>query len=102
MNNIKPDYSTQREKAIQLRLQEELDGKIEVNTPAGRIDLLTNADIIEIKEVSKWKHAIGQVLTYGLYHPSKTKKIYLFGETDQHDIITYAASQYNITVVFIE
>ncbi len=55
-------------------------GKIEVETPAGRIDVLTNTEIIEIKRAIKWKEAIGQILADSTYHPSKQKRIHLFGK----------------------
>ena len=68
------------EKQIQRSLQTLLNGEIEVSCPAGRIDLLTMTEVIEIKIVNKWKSAIGQVLTYGNYYPSRDKRIHLFGK----------------------
>lgn len=68
------------EKQIQLKLQQQLGGDIEVSTAAGKIDLLTSTEVIEIKKVCNWKAAIGQVIVYGFYYPSHTKRIHLFGK----------------------
>ena len=78
--------SAQPEKTIQSRLQSELGGKIEVKTPAGTIDLLTDNKIIEIKMVKSWKAALGQVLIYGEYYPNHLKRIHLFGKISNGDL----------------
>lgn len=71
------------EQKVQLRLQRKLGGSIEVVTPAGKIDLLTSTEIIEIKKVCNWKAAIGQVMVYSLYYPSHQRRIHLFGQYHQ-------------------
>lgn len=53
---------------------------IEVNTPVGKIDILTDKEIIEVKRVSGWKSAVGQILVYGYYYPNHQKRIHLFGK----------------------
>ena len=68
-----------REKHIQVQLAKELGGQMEVETPVGYIDILTPTKIIEVKEISKWKHALGQILSYATYYPNREKCIYLFG-----------------------
>jgi len=78
--------SDQPEKIIQLRLQSELGGEIEVKTPAGPIDLLTDNKIIEIKKVRNWKAALGQILIYGKYYPNHQKHIHLFGKVSNSDL----------------
>jgi len=78
--------SDQPEKTIQLRLQSELGGEIEVKTPAGPIDLLTDNEIIEIKKIKNWKAALGQILIYGDYYPKHQKRIHLFGRTSNGDL----------------
>jgi hypothetical protein len=65
-----------------LRLQRQLGGKIEVSTPAGRIDLLTHRQILEVKHVKSWKAALGQVLAYASYYPHHGKRLHLFGKCD--------------------
>jgi KilA-N domain len=101
LKNIKPSKSTQKEKEIQLKLQKELDAKIEVKTPVGFIDCLSNDAIIKIKEVSKWKHAIGQILCYGTFYPDRCKQIYLFNKTDDRKLIEEMCEQFDIKVVFV-
>lgn len=65
------------------KLQKLEGGKREVVTPAGNIDLLTSTHIIEIKAISGWKCAIGQILVYGHYYPSHQKRIHLFGDAHE-------------------
>ncbi|MHC5722066.1 MAG: hypothetical protein ACYTX0_61135, partial [Nostoc sp.] len=62
------------------RLQDELGGQLEVVTAVGRIDLLTETEVIEVKQVSDWKSALGQILTYSAFFPEHTKRIHLFGD----------------------
>jgi hypothetical protein len=62
------------------QLAEKLKGKVEVNTEAGRIDILTATEVIEVKRVSGWKGAIGQVKSYGRYYPKHSLRIHLFGK----------------------
>ena len=78
LQTLEPSESDQQEKKIQERLAGELSAETEVSTKVGRIDLLSNTEIIEIKHGSKWKHAIGQVLSYGHYYPEHQKVIHLF------------------------
>ena len=68
-----------KKKEIQLKLHHDLGGNIEVQTDSGFIDLLTDTEIIEIKNGKKWKQAIGQILIYSSYYPEHTKRIHLFG-----------------------
>jgi len=76
------------ERACVLRLKEQLGGKLEVSTPVGRIDLLTQRQILEVKEVSLWKSALGQILAYGNYYPHHGKRIHLFGVCDPYSRAT--------------
>jgi len=66
------------EKKISDRLAKELNGTREVLTACGRIDVLTQDEIIEVKKGSGWKSAIGQVCAYGSLYPMHTKRIHLF------------------------
>ena len=78
--NIQPDnlINNIKELEIQKKLQQELGGEIEVQTDVGFIDLLTNTEIIEIKNGNNWKHAVGQILMYSLEYPNHIKRIHLF------------------------
>ncbi len=51
--------------------QSKYGGEIEVPIPGvGRIDLLTSDRVIEVKRESRWKSALGQILSYGEYYPN--------------------------------
>ena len=70
------------ERQVRDRLSAELGGLTEVATPAGRIDLLTETEIVEVKQVKDWKSAIGQVLAYSGFYPEHHKRVHLFGRHD--------------------
>lgn len=101
IKNLEPCRSVQREKEIQKQLQEELRATIEVETPVGFIDLMTADRIIEIKKASRWKHALDQIISYGIF-VDKPKYIYLFGECDNKDNILKVCDKYEVGVVFID
>lgn len=58
----------------------ELNGKIEVQCVAGRVDILTMEEVIEVKYWSKWKAAVGQILVYGSCFPNHRKRVHLYGD----------------------
>jgi hypothetical protein len=78
LETIEPDENASKEKEIQLRMQKEIGGEIEVKTPSGFIDLLTSDEIIEIKNGRSWKHGMGQVLVYADYYPARRRRLHLF------------------------
>lgn len=92
-----PYYSTE-EKEIQLKLQSELGGLIEVENEFGYIDLLTADEVIEIKEISKWKSALGQVLVYGSCYPTYRKRLHLFGDIKGLEVIRSKCQEFNVIV----
>jgi hypothetical protein len=65
------------------KLARELNGETEVQTPVGRIDILTKTEVIEVKRAIGWKSAIGQVKSYGRYYPNHRLRIHLFGHLTQ-------------------
>jgi hypothetical protein len=67
------------EKEVRNRLAKEENGQIEIQTPIGFIDVLTDSEIIEVKDFKDWKSAIGQIMAYGIYFPKSKKRIHLFG-----------------------
>lgn len=101
--NLECDENSEnnKEKLIQLRLQEELSGEIEVETKVGFIDLLTKDEIIEIKEGKNWKHAVGQILMYGVEYPSHKKRIHLFN-MEKSVIVEDYCRLYDINVSYEE
>lgn len=76
-------FAKKRESLYANDLAIALDGQREVKTLAGSIDVLTATEVIEVKKIGSWKHAIGQVLVYGDYYPSHQKRIHLYGETQE-------------------
>lgn len=92
------------EQQVRDRLQSQLGGLIEVATPAGRIDLLTDTEIIEVKHVSEWKSAMGQVLAYSGFYPEHSKRIHLFGKKGELPTSTAITicSELGISVTFEE
>lgn len=69
---------------VERNIQAMFEGEKEVVTPVGRVDVLTNDEIIEIKEYSQWKTAVGQILSYGYFYPNHIKRVVLFGEPQEY------------------
>lgn len=104
LSNIKPPLSASKEKEIQKMLHKKLGGEIEVKTIAGRIDLLTNKYLIEIKNYCDWKCAIGQLIAYSRDYEDKKKIMYLF-DVPKKNIMNYiieTCADYDITVRTID
>lgn len=102
LQELKPSPNVQAEREVQERLQQELGGLIEEETPVGFIDLLTDDEIIEIKNVADWKQGMGQLLCYAKFHPTKRKRLHLFNSSDYRDkkAIEYICVDYNIAVTY--
>ncbi|MDD4931386.1 MAG: hypothetical protein PHG66_04565 [Candidatus Colwellbacteria bacterium] len=100
---------TDREYSIRLRLFEKLksagvkDIQMEVVVDQGRIDLVTEYEIIEIKIANLWKGALGQILSYGK-DPSVeklNKRIHLFGVMRvRKNMIEKTCKSYGVTVTY--
>ncbi|MDV3002506.1 MAG: hypothetical protein N5P05_004161 (plasmid) [Chroococcopsis gigantea SAG 12.99] len=71
------------EEGIRNRLRSKIGGLSEVFTPVGRIDLLTDTEIIEVKKIKDWKAALGQILVYSAFYPEHQKRIHLFGSSEE-------------------
>lgn len=84
------------------KLAKSLNGQIEVQVPTGRIDILTNNQIIEVKHIKRWKGALGQIIVYGDYYPNHQKRIHLFGENDdaQTLLIVQQCQKQNVIATF--
>lgn len=59
------------------RLAIAVQGKREVLTPSGRIDVLSPSQVIEVKRAAKWRGALGQVLDYAQHYTSHGRRIHL-------------------------
>lgn len=84
------------------KLSVSLNGKREISTLAGNIDILTQTEVIEVKTVSMWKAALGQVLVYGTFYPSHKKRIHLYGETQESflEMVRQCCSKFNVVVTW--
>lgn len=92
--------SKKPEKKVQRKIAKELKGVKEIPTEAGRIDILTSKEVIEVKQVNQWKSALGQVLVYGAYYPSHQKRIHLFGRCHSSylNVIKKHCDKFNVSV----
>lgn len=82
---LKQSNRTETERKIRDRLKLELGGLTEVIIPVGRIDLLTETEVIEVKHISEWKSAMGQVLAYSNFYPNHYKRLHLFSTEEQSE-----------------
>ena len=71
--------------------------------PAGQIDILSNEELIEIKQWKYWKTALGQVFAYGFYYPTHKKRVHFYGVIpfeDTKNMIIEIFKNYNIQVTY--
>jgi hypothetical protein len=52
------------EQLVRDNLSKQLDGATEIVNENGYIDIVTETQIIEVKHIDNWKHALGQILSY--------------------------------------
>lgn len=67
------------EKAVTQRLAARIGGKTEVCVGGTRIDILTDAQLIEVKLWKYFYKAIGQVLYYQQFKPNHALRIHFYG-----------------------
>lgn len=96
-----------REHSVRDALSLRLGGTIEVLTPSGCIDCLTENEVIEVKQYRNWKSGIGQVLSYGSHYPSHKKRLHLFAHKGERaskyfEMATSVCSTLGIHVTFQE
>lgn len=95
---------SKKELYIQTQLHKMYHGEIEKKCECGFIDLINDTVIIEIKTSRLWKHAVGQILMYGLEYPSHKKIIYLFNiEKDNNfnkELVEEKCGIYDIVVKY--
>lgn len=86
------------------RLQSKLGSQPEVLTAVGRIDLLTETEIIEVKQVFDCQAALGQILTYSAFFPEHTKRIHLFGDCtpEKKQVISSTLLSFDVIATFEE
>ena len=64
-----------KEVNIQRKMEKELGGKHEV-CPTGVADIITDTELIEIKNWKQWITALGQIFAYKIYFPNKNLRIH--------------------------
>lgn len=76
--------------------------QIEVVTPAGRVDIVTDRQLIEVKLSRYWKNALGQVMVYGFYYPGHIRRIHLFGKTEKMSpgVIEHHCKELNVVLTW--
>jgi hypothetical protein len=64
----------------------------------------TETEIIEVKQVSDWKAALGQILTYSAFFPEHTKRIHLFGDytPQKKEVICSTLLSFDVIATFEE
>lgn len=73
-----PPPSRVKEHVVRDTLSRRLGATVEVLSPAGSIDIMSENEIIEVKHCRLWKSGVGQVISYGIHYPSHTKRLHLF------------------------
>lgn len=66
---------------LNLIKKEKLNAEREVLTPLGKIDILTESELIEVKVFKDYKSAIGQLLCYGKFYPNHKLRLHLFNKS---------------------
>ena len=80
MRSNKKVYIEQRIKNELIAKENMLNYQTEYKVKSGRIDLVTETELIEIKDMEQWTRALGQVLSYKHYLPEKRARLHLFYE----------------------
>lgn len=90
------------ESEIAIEVKERFGGDSEIDCKYGCIDLLTESQVVEIKNVINWKQGLGQVLVYGLCYPEKERLLVLFNCNEKTKIneISSACSFFEVNIIF--
>lgn len=102
-------YRPNDEKTYQAYLQGMMGGERELYLSGpfpGRVDLITNQMVLEIKRAANFEYAFGQLLRYraklkGTEHENKAYIIYLFGEitTDERRVLDAMAEMASFQLI---
>jgi hypothetical protein len=87
------------EDQIQQNLANRFNCKREVRCPCGRVDLLSDEMLIEVKTARLWKSAVGQVLSYASHFPGRQQVIYLFDVPESFDIDAVSDTCRNLGII---
>lgn len=77
---VRKEVGIRKESYFRDKLADELGGETEVEVLNGFIDVATEDEIIEVKRKNRWKHAVGQVMVYGVYRENLDKRIHLIDD----------------------
>jgi hypothetical protein len=77
--------------------------RLEVFTPAGFVDGVTDKHLIEVKRLARWKEGLGQLCAYSVYLPGLQPLLYLFGSPaapPRLSLIREVCVKYNVAVEY--
>lgn len=80
VRNNKKVYIEERIKNELITKENMANYQTEYKVKSGRIDLVTETELIEIKELDQWTRALGQILSYKHYLADKKARLHLFYE----------------------
>lgn len=84
LRNLKADDDIESlESTVRDRLCAKMNGTIEVPGLYGPIDIVTDEQVIEVKHVSMFTRALGQILGHSMTFPEKSKRLHLFGSDEE-------------------
>ncbi|CAM9812251.1 unnamed protein product, partial [Pylaiella littoralis] len=98
--------SKTKECSVRDALASSVGGEAEVETPAGNIDVLSDTEVIEVKNYKQWKHGLGQVLAYHTFHPGLAKRLHLFAHSGEDgtrkyfDLAKSVCAKHDVRVTF--
>ena len=76
----------------------------EYKVKSGRVDVVTETEIIEIKDMDQWTRAIGQVLSYKHFLPDKKARLHLFYDNvsmeNKKEMIEEVCCSYGVRVTY--
>jgi hypothetical protein len=91
--NLRTLTKNQQEREYVLELKEKEQGNMEIPIYdelgcIGIADLITSTEIIEVKKIENWKHALGQIYSYwiAVKHLNLLPRIHLFGGKKNQDV----------------
>lgn len=87
---------------VQGALLKVVGGQENVMTEAGIIDILSKKEVIEIREVERWKEGLGQLMIFSNYFPKHQRRMQILGEchTSSLKIIIQHCDRLNIRVTW--
>jgi len=96
--------SNQEEKKWQQFIADRENAQTEAKVKGGRVDVLSDSNVIEVKRACDWKHALGQVLVYSQSFEDRVPWICLFGVKDDLDreYVVEVCYKLGVEVEFIE